>query len=140
MSVWEDNCKRVKGMAGFKPGTTEFEKLSPFCKSVISKAERWLLTERQVTSLQSALESLSEAELPPKGTVEVEGRVVRISMKGETEKVTLDCGKYRLYGSVPKGVEGDLEPGDRVLMLAKVTPKEAGFGFFSGAKVKEHIV
>jgi hypothetical protein len=43
--------------------------------------------------------------------------------------MVLDCGAYRVWGTVPSGLAVGL--GDRVRLTATVQPKEVGFGFYS---------
>jgi len=71
----------------------------------------------------------------PEGKIVIEGSVV--SMKqvdgfayGESVwKMLVDCGEYRVYGSVPKAI-ADVDLGDRVRFTAQTEQKEKGFGFF----------
>jgi hypothetical protein len=66
----------------------------------------------------------------------VEGKVLSIkeveSQWGTTLKVLLDCGGFRLFGSVPAHIRGgDLRRDEVVRFKATVEPKEVGFGFYS---------
>ena len=71
--------------------------------------------------------------MPPTGRVILEGTVTSQKMVstdfGDTYKMLLDCGAYRVWGTVPGNLAVGL--GDRVRLTATVQPKELGFGFYS---------
>lgn len=71
--------------------------------------------------------------MPPTGRVILEGTVTSQKMVstdfGDTYKMLLDCGAYRVWGTVPGNLAVGL--GDRVRLTATVQPKEMGFGFYS---------
>jgi hypothetical protein len=82
------------------------------------------------------------------GRYEVEGKVLSVreyhSDFGTNFKMLVDCGDYRVFGSVPAAIRraGLLEelPGKEVSFTGTFTAKETGFGFFSRpskAEIKE---
>jgi hypothetical protein len=74
-----------------------------------------------------------EAVMPPTGRIVLEGTVTSQKLVesdfGSVYKMVLDCGAYRVWGTVPSGLAVGL--GDRVRLTATVQPKEVGFGFYS---------
>jgi hypothetical protein len=74
------------------------------CGIIIPKVSRIL------TAWAKANEPQVEQVLPPTGRVVVEGKVLSIkeveSQWGTTLKVLLDCGGFRLFGSVPAHIRG----------------------------------
>lgn len=79
--------------------------------------------------------------MPPAGRVTLEGVVMSQKMVsgdyGDTYKMILDCGAYRVWGTVPGNLAVGL--GDRVRLTATVQPKELGFGFYSRPSKAELI-
>lgn len=75
----------------------------------------------------------AEATNAPEGRIEVEGTVVSFktyeSQWGITHKMLVDCGTYRLFGTIPAAIS-KVEQGQRVTFTAQVEPKERGFGTF----------
>lgn len=71
--------------------------------------------------------------MPPTGRVTLEGTVTSQKLVesdfGSVYKMVLDCGAFRVWGTVPSGLAVGL--GDRVRLTATVQPKELGFGFYS---------
>lgn len=93
---------------------------------------------RIMTDRAKAERPVVEPALPPTGRVTVEGLVLSIkhveTQFGWAEKLLLDCGEYRLYGTLPSGL--DAVTGGTVRFVATVQPKEVGFGFYSRPTVK----
>lgn len=77
----------------------------------------------------------AEAEDVTEGRYTVVGKV--ISVKGcSTDfgwvyKMLVDCGTFRAYGSVPKGLDINTLAGSEIKFTATFKAKEKGFGFFS---------
>lgn len=63
----------------------------------------------------------------------IEGEIISIKsqpgFRGTEWKMLLDCGPYRLYGSIPRALD-TVKTGQRIRMVASLLPKESGFGFF----------
>ena len=82
-----------------------------------------------------------EAAMPPTGRVTLEGTVTSQKLVesdyGSVYKMILDCGAYRVWGTVPSGLAVGL--GDKVRLTATVQPKELGFGFYSRPSKAELI-
>jgi hypothetical protein len=77
-----------------------------------------------------------EQVLPPTGRVVVEGKILSIkrveSDWGVVSKALVDCGGYRLYGTLPGNLCSDVFDRNEVVRFkATVEPKEVGFGFYS---------
>ena len=74
-----------------------------------------------------------ESAMPPTGRMVIEGTVTSQKLVesdfGSVYKMILDCGAYRVWGTVPSGLAVGL--GDRVRLTATIQPKEMGFGFYS---------
>jgi hypothetical protein len=102
------------------------------CGIIIPKVSRHL------SALARANEPQVEQALPPTGRVTVEGKVLSIkdveSQYGWATKLMVDCAGYRLYGTMPSGVNATI--GATVRFVATVEPKEVGFGFYSRPTVK----
>lgn len=79
-----------------------------------------------------------EQVLPPTGRITVEGLVLSIkeveTQFGWATKLLVDCGGFRLFGTLPSGL--DAVAGGSVRFAATVQPKEVGFGFYSRPTVK----
>lgn len=71
--------------------------------------------------------------LPPAGRQTLEGTIVSTKLVdgfyGSVTKVLVDCGGFRLFGTLP--ATGCGTRGAKVQWACTVEPKEAGFGFFS---------
>jgi hypothetical protein len=70
----------------------------------------------------------------PEGRHAIEGKVLSIkeqeSQFGVSWKLLLDCGDYRLFGSLPRSIDPLVKVGDIVRLSAELQPKEKGFGFY----------
>ena len=92
-----------------------------------SAVRSWL--QRQMEIAKPQIDPI----MPPAGRVTLEGVVTSQKMVsgeyGDTYKMILDCGPYRVWGTVPGNLAVGL--GDRVRLTATVQPKELGFGFYS---------
>ena len=72
-------------------------------------------------------------QMPTEGRVTVEGTVISTryyeGYYGTEYKMLVDCGAYKLFGSVPSSLT-DVYVGDKITMTATVEAKELGFGYF----------
>lgn len=70
--------------------------------------------------------------MPTEGRQKIAGKVVSMrtyeTMYGNIERMLVDCGGYKLFGSVPSSVS--IRVNDLIEMQAAVEPKELGFGYF----------
>lgn len=99
------------------------------------------LTPAQVEATTKALADAADRAAretdAPEGRVDVEGVVMSLKEVADNysyyeryiTKVVVDCGTFRLYGTLPAAL-GGVEKGTRVAFTATVTPKERGFGIF----------
>lgn len=112
----------------------------------------WMkMIEREAAKAREVAEKGPEVR-PEEGRRPVEGMIVSTRteegyMGGVTVKMLLEVvdegrGHYRLWGTMPRGLydrERSAGAGDRVRFVAKVTPKEPGFGFFSRPTKAEFV-
>jgi hypothetical protein len=126
------NPETVRALTGYE-GRNEF--VAEMAETV--RAGR-TLTDRQAESVTTALareeaEAAASEEVPA-GRQLVTGTVVSTkvvdSQYGSTLKMLVDCGAFRVFGTVP----GSIDPhrGDTVSFTATLSPaEEKGFGFYS---------
>ena len=118
-----------------------FKTDNSFILDIQAKAQKYLLSQKQVEALKKAIQrerdkkkQAKHAIWPTQGRQEITGQVVSIKLKdgfyGPSFKMMIQCGGYRLYGTCPSALQ-DCGIGARVTFTATVEPKEAGFGFFS---------
>lgn len=118
-----------------------FKTENAFILDIQAKAQKYLLSQKQVEALKNAIsrereraQQAKHAIWPTEGRQEITGEVVSIKLKdgfyGPSLKMMIQCGGYRLYGTCPSALQ-DCGVGARVTFTATVEPKEAGFGFFS---------
>lgn len=95
------------------------------------------LSEKMTEAAKAAIarQAAQINEPVPSGLREVTGVIkagkVTRGRYGATIKMLIDCGPYRLWGTLPRALE-NCEIGDRVTFKATLTPSEdLGFGFFS---------
>jgi len=95
----------------------------------------------------------AEAVDVPAGRYEVKGKVLSIKEYhgdyGVVFKMLVDCGDYRVFGSVPASIRKEALAEDCILQMALVgkvvkfsgefEPKEKGFGFFSRPSKAEMV-
>lgn len=90
-------------------------------------------TAALVASLHRAAPTTVATEMPPTGRGKITGIILGFKLQesdwGVTTKALVDCGAYKLFGSVPGWADWHI--GDRVEFTATISPKEAGFGFYS---------
>lgn len=102
------------------------------CGIIIPKVSRHL------SALARANQPQVEQVLPPEGRLTVDGLVLSIkeveTQFGWATKLLVDCGGFRLFGTLPSGL--DAVVGGSVRFVATVQPKEVGFGFYSRPTVK----
>jgi hypothetical protein len=115
---------------------------NPFLCDMASQLAETPLTERQAKAARAALERAAQqaaaATDVPAGRNQVEGVIMAFKTVehdygygGVTVKMTVDCGTYRLYGTLPRAIS-EASKGDRVAFTATLEPgREKGFGFFS---------
>ncbi len=141
---------------------------SPFCHAtpwevqfstdIAAKSRRWMLSERQqalVTKIATGLAERAERRAAeatsfqpiPEGRRQVRGSVLTIKEQSfsngygrysTTLKMLVQCDGYKLWGTVPAAIAGEVGRGDVVTFVATVSKKDAGFGLFSrpaGAEV-----
>lgn len=126
---------------------------SGFARDLTDKARSYRLSEKQAATLVSVREKITErasraaveaetAVAVEPGRRQVSGEVVSVKVYTDdysrhygrtvtTVKVLLKCDGYRLFGTAPASIAGDVAKGDRVTLTATVQPKEVGFGTFS---------
>jgi hypothetical protein len=92
-----------------------------------SAVRTWLKHQMEIAKPQI------DPVMPPTGRVTLEGVVTsqkQVSSEwGDVYKMIVDCGAYRVWGTVPSNIAVGL--GDRIRLTATVQPKELGFGFYS---------
>jgi hypothetical protein len=134
---------------------------SPFCHAtpwevqfatdIAAKSRRWMLSEPQralVTKIANGLAEraerraadATEAKPIPEGRRQVGGTVLTVKEQAfalghgrhrTTLKMLVQCDGYKLWGTVPSSIAGELGRGDVVTFVATVSRKESGFGLFS---------
>ena len=117
-----------------------FKTENTFILDIQAKAQKYLLSQKQVDALKRACQRERDRKkeakndiMPPEGRQVITGEVLSVkehhSMYGVSLKMTIKCDCYRLWGTVPRGI--DPQRGDTVRFTATINPKEKGFGFFS---------
>jgi hypothetical protein len=123
------------------------------CAAALRAAERDARRAAERTERDARQAELAASEPVPTGKVTFTGEILSTRWQendfgpGGSLKMLVDCGAYRLWGTVPSGVFSALSAegggysaedvknlkGRRVTITATVTPKpgELGFGFFS---------
>lgn len=124
-----------------------------FASDLTSKARRYRLSEKQIATLASIREKVTEraakaaieadtAVAVEPGRREISGEVVSVKVyTGDygryygrdvtSTKILVRCEGYKLFGTAPASIAGDVAKGDHVTLTATVKPKEIGFGTFS---------
>jgi len=118
----------------------------PILADLRASALRWgSLTDKQQAFAFKVAGEVKAAPVevtPVEGRQDIEGEVVTIKSTDWGTKlmvrVDTDAGSFRLYGSLPAALD-DVARGDRVRFAAKVTPKDAGFGFYSRPTKAEKV-
>lgn len=128
-------------------GADLFEGLSDespaFVRDIYGKAVRFgSISEAQANAVRKALAPKEAPAAPealicvPAGRQQITGTILRFksveSAFGRTLKMLVQCQGYKVFGTVPSGIEAN--EGDEVSFTATVEPKEPGFGFFSRPK------
>lgn len=120
-----------------------FKTENSFILDIQAKAQKYLLSQKQVDALKRACQRERDRKkeqkteiLPPEGRQSITGEVIAIKPHegqfGFSMKLTVKCDGYRLWGTLPKGLSKiGLERGNIVTFTATIQPKEKGFGFFS---------
>jgi hypothetical protein len=120
-----------------------FKTENTFILDIQAKAQKYLLSQKQVDALKKACQRERDRKkeakhdiMPPDGRQSITGEVIAIKPHegefGFSMKLTVKCDGYRLWGTLPKGLSNiGLERGDTVTFTATIKPKEKGFGFFS---------
>lgn len=117
-----------------------FKTENSFILDIQAKAQKYLLSQKQVDALKKACQRERDRKkeaksdrMPPEGRQVITGEVLSIKEHhgtfGFSLKLTVKCDGYRLWGTCPKGMGA--ERGDTVRFTATIQPKEKGFGFFS---------
>lgn len=117
-----------------------------FIRDTEYKAHKFALTEKQIAVCNSIVERVNEraakaaAEAEtlvdaPSGRCEIEGEVVSIrgydGDYGHVVKILVACEGYKVFGTAPRSIAGEIKRGDRVSLTATLQPKERGFAIFS---------
>jgi len=101
---------------------------------------------RVCAKVHNAIQKSRQSDAPkvevPEGRQRVTGKILSTKLVesdwGTQTKALVDCGGYRLYGSVPASAKW--KTGDSVAFTATVQPRELGFGFFSRPAKPEVVV
>lgn len=102
------------------------------------------VSERRVEVAVRIMRESLAAQPVPAGRQQVTGTIRSIKWVennyGGTTKMLVDCGSFRVYGTLPAGLDC-AEVGDTVTFTATLEPgREVGFGFFSRPTVKKVAV
>lgn len=152
----EREAKRAEGLAflaeheGLAEALEAEHRIAQDLKA--SVLEYGSLSEAQVALAMKIAEQVAEREAQPasevvEGRGEVTGKILSIKWEDNDfsysggmvcKIVVADERGFRLYGTAPRAIAGEIEVGSRVAFTATLTAREAGFGFFkrpTGAKV-----
>ena len=105
-------------------------------------AHRLELSDRRLEIAARILDEAERATSVPAGRQQITGTVRSTKWVengyGGTLKMLVDCGTFRVYGTMPLSLEAST--GDQVTFTATVEPKETGFALFSRPRVSKKEV
>lgn len=120
-----------------------FKTENSFILDIQAKAQKYLLSQKQVDALKRACQRERDRKkeaksdiFAPEGRQEITGEVISIKEHdgqwGFSLKVVVKCDGFRLWGTLPKNLK-KAKKGDRVTFTATVVSSttDKGFGFFS---------